>query len=82
MNASILFRTTAAALLTLTVAACGGSGSDGGGLSSDNAGPPRDSFFTAVNALVVTSPDTTEPREIESISSTFPEDAEPASLDS
>ncbi len=70
-------------VLTLAVAACGdsGGGNDGGGVGG-GPGPSQDSFFTVVKAVVATSPDDTEPREIDSITATSPESSEPAALDS
>ena len=80
MSKPIFFKAAALTLLTLGLAACGGSdnfaGDPGGG------GPVRDSFIAAVNGLIATTSDTIEPREIDSITATSPEDSEPVALDS
>ena len=83
MRNQIFCKVAGAAIFSLGLSACGGSGS--GGVFGDGSGgetPAQDSFFTTVNALVATSPDNTEPREIDSIAVTSPEDSEPAALDS
>ena len=69
-----------AAVLTLAVAACGGGGGDSvQGASAD--GPPRDSFFTLVLAMAATPLDDAEPQEIDAITATFPQGAEPSAVD-
>lgn len=85
MRHQIFCKVAGAAILVAGLAACGGSGSDNGGGFGDGSGggrPAQDSFFATVNAFVATSPDNTEPREIDSIAVTSPEDSEPAALDS
>ncbi len=81
MSNRIFFKVAALTVLTLGVAACGG---DGGGLGSGGGGavPAQDSFFTAVNAVIASGRDDTDPREVDSITATSPEDSEPTSLDS
>ncbi|MDB5777875.1 MAG: hypothetical protein JWP93_240 [Polaromonas sp.] len=98
MSNQLFFKGAAAAALALALAACGdggttvgsggaegaggaGGGGAGGGGSGGGA-RASDSFFAAVNALITGSSETLEPREIESLSVTSPEDAEPAALDS
>lgn len=82
MRNQIFCKVAGAAILVVGLSACGGSGS-GGGFSDGSGGgtPAQDSFFATVNALVVTSPDNAEPREIDSIAVTSSEDSEPAALD-
>ena len=81
MTAQIL-KVTGAALVTLALAACGGS--SGGGVVDAGPGPApaQDSFFVAVNGVISTTSETTEPREIDSIAATTPETTEPSALDS
>ncbi|MEO7954877.1 MAG: hypothetical protein ABIR35_12425, partial [Polaromonas sp.] len=67
MSDHIFSRGVAMTVLTLAVAACGGDGNGGGlGSGGGSSGPAADSFFNAVKAVVATSPDDSEPREIES----------------
>lgn len=87
MSNQLFFKGAAAAALALALGACGdggtavgsgGDGSAGGGAG----GGPSDSFISAVNAMIANTSETLEPREIESISVTSPENTEPAALDS
>lgn len=73
---------TSAALvaLTITLSACGGGSSDGNGgliVSPGTVSPVADSFFTAVLALIGTSPDNTEPTDITAVAATSPDNTEP-----
>ncbi len=71
----------AALALALALAACGG---DSGNNNNAGAGVPpgQDSFVAAVNALIVSgTSDSTEPREIDTLTATSPEDSEPSALD-
>ena len=60
----------------------GGSGGGGGGggsiIGSTNpTAPVADGFFTAILALISTSPDNTEPTDISAIAATSPDNTEP-----
>lgn len=84
MSHRTLFKLAGPALIALSLAACGGSsGSNvvGSGTTIPPA-PAPDSFFVAVNALIATTSEVTEPREIDSIAATAPETTEPSALDS
>lgn len=80
----IFFKAVALTVLTLAVAACGDSDNGQVGQGPGNGGgtPAQDSFFTAVSALIASSPDDTEPREVDSITATTPENSEPTGLPS
>ena len=84
MSHRIFFRLAGAALISLALAACGGS--SGGNVVDSGQGPgpapAPDSFFVAVNAVIATTSETGEPREIDSITATAPESTEPSALDS
>lgn len=82
MSHRIFFRLAGAALITLVLAACGGS--SGGNVVDSGLGPAPapDSFFVAVNAVIATTSETSEPSEIDSITATAPESTEPSALDS
>jgi len=86
MSNQLFFKGAAAAVLALALGACGDGGTTVGSGGSDGTGGgggrTSDSFFAAVNALIASSSETLEPREIESISVTSPEDTGPAALDS
>lgn len=75
------FKSCALTLLTMALAACGSGGDDvaGGGGSTPGV---QDTFFSQVKALIATSPDTAEPREIDSIVLTSPENTESENIDS
>lgn len=81
LSHQIFFKVLGAAALALTVAACGSNNNDDDH-GSNGTGAAQGAFFATVLALVATSPDDTEPREIESISATSSEDAEPFALGS
>lgn len=82
MRNKVFCKVAGAAIVSLGLSACGGSGSDGVfGDGSGGGRPAQDSFIATVNALIATSPDNTEPREIDSIAVTSPEDSEPSALD-
>ena len=78
MNYQIFFKGAAAAALALALGACG----DGGTTVGGGGGQAPDSFIAAVNAVIDSTSETLEPREIESIGVTSPEDTEPAALNS
>ena len=78
MNDRNLLKLAALAALTAGLAACGGS--SGGGVV--DAGPAPDSFFVAVNAVIATTSEAGEPREIDSIAATSPENTEPSEVGS
>lgn len=83
MRYQIFFKATALAALTLAVAACGDSSNNdhvGEGPGNGGGTPAQDSFFAAVSAVIASSPDDTEPREVDSITATTPEDSEPTAL--
>ena len=82
MTHQIFFKAAALLVLTLGIAACGSGGDDHVGQGGNGGGVAQDSFLAAVNALVASSPDDTEPKEIDSITATSPEDSEPSALDS
>ena len=85
MSNQPFFKGAAAAALALALAACGDGGTtvgSGGAEGAGGGGLSSDSFFSTVNAMISSSSETLEPIEIESISVTSPEDAEPAALDS
>ena len=82
MTHKILFKGCALTLLTMALAACGSGGDDVAGGGEGGAGGGQDAFFSVVKALVATSPDTAESREIDSITVTSPENSEPVNLDS
>ena len=85
MGEHIFFKVAALSVLTLAVAACGGDGGDGGGgdtgFGHGNGGASQDSFFKVVSDVVASSRDDSEPRDVDAISVTTPENSEPASLD-
>ena len=73
-------RTIAVALLAAAgLTACGGHFFNGGG-DNETPMPVVDAYFTAVSALLASSPDDTEPVAIDSIAATAPEDTEPQPL--
>lgn len=80
MNYQIFFKGAAAAALALALGACGDGGTTVGG--GGGGGQAPDSFIAAVNAVIDSTSETLEPREIESIGVTSPEDTEPAALNS
>ncbi|NML86427.1 hypothetical protein [Polaromonas sp.] len=86
MGNHIFFKVAALSVLTLAVAACGGDGGDGGGggdagFGHGNGAATQDSFFKVVSDVVASSRDDSEPRDVDAISVTTPENSEPASLD-
>ena len=68
--------------LAVSLAACGGDSGGGGGIigSPGPTAPVADSFFTAILALISTSPDNTEPVDISAIATTSPDDTEPVAV--
>jgi len=85
MNHQLFFKGAAAAALALALGACGDGDTTVGGGGTGGAGGgggPSGSFIAAVNALIASTSETLEPREIESIGVTSPEDTEPAALNS
>lgn len=66
------------AVITLAVTGCGGGGGGGGNKSASLCANNSDSFICEVFKVVnnLTS-ETADPREIDSIAETMPEDAEP-----
>ena len=68
--------------LTFALAACGGGGSSDSVQGANTGSPSQDSFFAVVFAMVATSPDNTEPQEVESITATSPQNAEPSAMGS
>lgn len=84
MSNQLFFKGAAAAALALALGACGDSGTavGSGGGDGEGGGLASNAFLAAVNAVIASSSETLEPREIESISATSPEDSEPAALDS
>jgi hypothetical protein len=81
MNNKRLLWATSALLLTLALSACGGSGSDDGNGGNQAANPgASDAFLAQVLALIVTSPDNSEPVSIDAIGATSPDTIEPAML--
>lgn len=67
-----------ALLAAAGLAACGGHSLYGG---DDNPpAPVIDPYFTAVSAMVASSPDDTEPGPIETMVATAPDDTEPQPL--
>ena len=85
MRNQLFFKGAAAAALVLALGACGDGGTavgSGGGGGGGAGGGPSDAFISAVNAVIANTSETLEPREIESISVTTPENTEPAALDS
>jgi len=83
MSHQLFFKGAAAAALALALVACGdGDSTVGSGGAGGGGGQASDSFIAAVNAVIASTSETLEPREIESISVTSPEDTEPAALDS
>ena len=82
MRHQLFFKGAAAAALALALGACGDGGTAvGTGGGGGAGGGPPDSFISAVNAVIANTSETLEPREIESISVTSPENTEPAALD-
>ena len=66
--------------LALSLAGCGGDSGGGGGSiigSTNPTAPVADSFFSAILALISTSPDNTEPGDISAIAVTSPDNTEP-----
>jgi len=83
MSHQLFFKGAAAAALALALGACGdGDSTVGSGGAGGGGGQASDSFIAAVNAVIASTSETLEPREIESISVTSPEDTEPVALDS
>ncbi|CDS53466.1 hypothetical protein [Polaromonas sp. CG9_12] len=78
MRHQLFFKGSTAVALALALGACG----DGGTVVGGGGGQTPDSFIAAVNAVIANTSETLEPREIESISVTSPEDTEPAALSS
>ena len=80
----IFFKAVALTALTLAVAACGSSGDDevGQGPGNGDGTSAQDSFFTAVKALIASSPDDAEPKEVDSFTATTPENSEPTGIPS
>lgn len=65
-------------LAAVTLSGCGGGGGGSGNSGSPSAG--TDAFTASVQQVVATSPDDAEPLDVESISVTETETAEPANL--
>ena len=65
--------------LAISLAGCGGDSGGGGSIigSTNPTAPVADSFFTAILALISTSPDNTEPTDISAIAATSPDNTEP-----
>ena len=80
-SSSIFLKACGTVASTLALAACGGGSSDVvQGANANTGSPSQDKFFAAVFAMVATNPDNTEPQDIDSITATFPQDAEPSAL--
>ena len=63
------------ALFAATLAGCGGGGGGSGGGST--SGSSGDTFVAAAALIALTSPDDTEPTDVEAILETMPETTEP-----
>ncbi|MYN06542.1 hypothetical protein [Pseudoduganella aquatica] len=78
-----LTRITPCALaLTLLLAGCGsGGGGDSGSVTTPPPAPPPvamlDAFYSAVLAIIATSPEDKEPVEIDSVAVTTPDNTDP-----
>jgi hypothetical protein len=65
--------------LPVVVAACGGGGGDGASSGSTNQ-PQADQFIAAVQAIVATTADDSEPQAVDATTVTSADDEDPASL--
>jgi hypothetical protein len=65
----------------LALAGCGGDGGGvPGGQAGGTTGGSSDSFTSLVSQIASTSPEDTEPADVDRIAATQPEEAEPAAL--
>lgn len=65
--------------LSLTIAACGSSGGGGGG-GGELSVSGSDSFIADVQQLSATSPDNSEPVNVDAIAVSTPENTEPENI--
>lgn len=76
-----IFVKTAVGLgLVLAIAACGDSGGGNSGIGSSQ--PLADSFFAEVKAMVATSPDDADSKNIDAVTATSPDDSDTVAIDS
>ncbi len=77
---SLVFKVCGGVVVTLAIAACGGGSSSGDTVQGTNTGSSasQDSFFALVLAMVASSPDNIEPKDIDAITVTSPQNAEPS----
>lgn len=76
---SLVFKVCGSVVVTLVIAACsGGSSSDGVQGTNTGGSASQDSFFALVFAMVASSPDNVEPKDIDAITVTSPQNAEPS----
>ncbi|GGC95568.1 hypothetical protein GCM10011396_48690 [Undibacterium terreum] len=66
-------------MLLLALAGCGGSSSSGSATTPPDTTPVSmlDAFYSAVASLVGSSPDTTEPQSVDTVTVTTPDNTEP-----
>ena len=77
----LVFKACSIVAFSVALAACGGGSSDTAQGSNAGIGSaPRDSFIAVVLAMVATSPDKAEPQEVDSVTATFPQNAEPDAM--
>ena len=80
---SLFFKTCGIAGISVALAACGGgSGNDTVQGLDSGAKAPQDSFFAVVLAMVATSSDTSEPQDINAVTPTSVDNAEPSAMGS
>ena len=80
MTHRMLLKLAVLGALTAGLAACGGSSNNG--VADVVPTPAPDSFFVAVNAVIATTSETGDPREVDSIVATSPENTEPSGVGS
>lgn len=69
----------AASSLLLALAGCGGSSSGGSTTTPPDTTPVSmlDAFYSTVASLIGSSPDTTEPQSVDTVTVTTPDNTEP-----
>ncbi len=71
-------KTIAILAFLLVISGCGSSGSGGEGSSPAGGGAPAGGFVSYTQSLAETAPEDSEATDVDNVTPTMPEDAEPA----